>query len=266
MHQATTWVWEQSKSCGLNRYVLLAIANRYNPEKRGCWPSVTRLSTDTGLSDPTVKRAIRELCDSGELAKEVRRDEGANLTNFYRLPVFETWYESIRRKPQQTPMGSDRPQGTVAQTPGDGVLLTPESVSNLESVSEPKERAKSARPCQWPVGFRLTAELFNHASRKGLTHIEDQWEAFENYHRSKGTRFLEWNRAWYTWVGKAIQWRANGNREGKTESFDERRSRESAEAITRMFGRDETVASGVHGALPPAPKHASTPRLSDRTR
>ena len=33
---------------------------------------------------------------------------------------------------------------------------------------------------------------------------EEVFEEFENHHRSKGSTMKDWNRAWYTWVQKAI--------------------------------------------------------------
>ena len=55
---------------------------------------------------------------------------------------------------------------------------------------------------QWPKDFSLTPELREYAHSKGILpiRVEEVWEHFENYHRAKGSKFVDWARAWYTWV------------------------------------------------------------------
>ncbi len=52
----------------------------------------------------------------------------------------------------------------------------------------------------WPESFILTEDLRAYALRKHVLNPEEVFEHFENHHRAKGSRFKDWNRAWYTWV------------------------------------------------------------------
>jgi len=56
------------------------------------------------------------------------------------------------------------------------------------------------------------------------------------------------------WLAKSHRELEKEKRNGQRESFNERRSRTSAEAIFEVFGSDDAVAGKVHGTLPPADK------------
>lgn len=72
---------------------------------------------------------------------------------------------------------------------------------DLNAIGTQKPRA--ARATVWPEGFRLTEELAEYARGKGMQDSASEWEAFENHHRSKGTKFADWRRAWFNWVLRA---------------------------------------------------------------
>ena len=64
---ATTWVWENSKSSGNARLVLLAIADHADHYGANAWPTVGSLASMARLSVRTVQRMIVSLVESGEL-------------------------------------------------------------------------------------------------------------------------------------------------------------------------------------------------------
>lgn len=148
--QATVWVWEFSQSGGFGRLVLLAIANRYNLEKRGCWPSIATISRDTRVSTATVKRAMARLVEIGEvLNRPQRTDGGSSDTNFYSMPKFEQWLSRVR----QTMGGANSTEGVGSNGTGgrvtqhqkrDRILIEPV----IEPVSK-KEGANSAPLPEW---------------------------------------------------------------------------------------------------------------------
>ena len=54
--------------------------------KGQCWPSVTTIAAELGLSRSTVKRALDDLCRAGLITKEDRwRENGSLTSNLYRL-------------------------------------------------------------------------------------------------------------------------------------------------------------------------------------
>lgn len=136
-NQATTWVWECSRSEGFDRLVLLSLANRYNLEKRGCWPSFATIARDCGISESTALRSVKNLCELGEVLSQQRKlDSQVNDSNFYSMPIFEKWLTALRL----TPLVSDSHKGVVANSHLGGVTETKEPV--IETLSK-KEKANT---------------------------------------------------------------------------------------------------------------------------
>lgn len=66
------WVWHGSKAKGTTRLVALAIADHASDDGKNAWPSVARLAQMCACSEATVRRAIKELRDLGELHIETQ--------------------------------------------------------------------------------------------------------------------------------------------------------------------------------------------------
>lgn len=75
------WVWRQSKSRGVERLVLLAIADCANDEGEHAYPSIATLTSKAGIGESTTHRAIKALVDLGEL--RVTQNAGKRGTNLY---------------------------------------------------------------------------------------------------------------------------------------------------------------------------------------
>jgi hypothetical protein len=89
--QATRWVWEHSISEGTARLVLLAIAWHANEDGEDAFPAQETISEKCRISVRTVRRAIDELGDIGEL-QVLEYDgpptgKGGRRTHRYRLPM-----------------------------------------------------------------------------------------------------------------------------------------------------------------------------------
>lgn len=65
---ATNWAWTQRGLRTAQKLILLSLADRAD-ERHACWPSLARLSLDTGLDPRRVKAAIREMCTAGLLSR-----------------------------------------------------------------------------------------------------------------------------------------------------------------------------------------------------
>lgn len=63
------------------------------------------------------------------------------------------------------------------------------------------------RKTQIPKNYSLSEKHINYAKSKGFPTetIPEIFEKFCNHHASKGSTFLDWDRAWYTWVQNQIQ-------------------------------------------------------------
>lgn len=83
--QAMAWAVKQQIPTH-EKFTLIMLSN-YADANGKCWPSIETLCRDTGLSRPSVKRALRRLVEL-ELIKKITRKMG-NLqsSNFYLLSL-----------------------------------------------------------------------------------------------------------------------------------------------------------------------------------
>jgi Helix-turn-helix domain len=82
--QAIAYVFDHSRAEGVDRLVLLALANHANAETGECHPGYRRIADEANCSTATVGRAVARLAELGELLIE-RRGIGRATTR-YRLP------------------------------------------------------------------------------------------------------------------------------------------------------------------------------------
>ena len=63
--------------------VYMHLEDRMDSERK-CWPGIKRIAADLHLSRSTVKRALKELEQSGYLRRERRsRENGGDTSNLY---------------------------------------------------------------------------------------------------------------------------------------------------------------------------------------
>ena len=87
--EAVNWAWKQRHLSVHEKMVLLALANRHNPDY-GCYPSIRKIVEDVEFSRSTVIRAIKNLQACGLLCvQEAKRENGSQTSNRYVLS-FET--------------------------------------------------------------------------------------------------------------------------------------------------------------------------------
>lgn len=58
---------------------------------------------------------------------------------------------------------------------------------------------------RFPEGFKLTGPLKEYAVKNNIlpTKVDELFSAFRDNHIAKGSKMLDWDRAWYTWVRNA---------------------------------------------------------------
>ena len=83
--EAVNWAWKQRKLTVHEKMVLLALANRHNPDY-GCFPSISKIVEDVEFSKSTVIRSIKNLQVKGYLSVEAaKRENGSQTSNRYFL-------------------------------------------------------------------------------------------------------------------------------------------------------------------------------------
>lgn len=77
-----------------------------------------------------------------------------------------------------------------------------------EALASSKKPTKSSK---LPEGWTLPVEWREAAIEKGLTGPEADHEGvqFANHHQARGSRMVDWRKAWGTWVGNHVKWNAS---------------------------------------------------------
>lgn len=78
----------------------------------------------------------------------------------------------------------------------------------LPQAKEKQKRSDCAKqmPGDWRPAATTVAWAKGDKIRASAEQIEDQLEAFRDYHLSKGSRFVDWDRAFQTWMRNARQY------------------------------------------------------------
>lgn len=97
----------------------------------------------------------------------------------------------------------------------------------------------SVRARQLPDTWKPSLQDEQYAQERGLS-VKDEFDAFQDYHVGKGTRWTDWSRAWKTWCRNAVKFskRNGGKQHGK--SF-------SAAADRLVQWADDEAKSGAGG-------------------
>lgn len=162
----------------LRKLVLIKLADNANDEGE-CWPSYQHIADQCEVSRSTVKSHIRALEDMGLLKREFRRKGEINQSNVFFLTLDNA---------QQIPPRSG------------GAGAAPRTYHSFEPVKEPLERKK--KPSSMPEGFSPSSSHQKMAEEFGVS-LQDEFDKFTDHHLSKGSKFIDWNRALNTWLRNA---------------------------------------------------------------
>ncbi|EAQ5174955.1 helix-turn-helix domain-containing protein [Salmonella enterica subsp. enterica serovar Teko] len=170
----------------LRKLVLIKLADNANDEGE-CWPSYQHIADQCEVSRSTVKSHIRALEDMGLLKREFRRKGELNQSNVFYL----TLDNAQQTAPESGGAGADL---------GGGAGAAPRTYHSFEPVKEPLGRKK--KPSSMPEGFSPSASHQKMAEEFGIS-LQDEFDKFTDHHLSKGSKFIDWNRALNTWLRNA---------------------------------------------------------------
>lgn len=80
-------VFSKSQATGIEKFVLISIADNAWDDGTNAWPSVNRICYKTGLGRRTVQRAINTLIEMGEL----ERIERPGHSNMFNVLITDEW-------------------------------------------------------------------------------------------------------------------------------------------------------------------------------
>lgn len=163
----SAWCWKHSKSKGVDRLILISIADMADDDGENAFPSdLTLAGRCGGISIKTVQRSTQRLEDLGELAIALhgglaREGRTNQRSNRYSFPAYQA-----HEKCGQSDLSSDRPPGGARTSPAEA--RTSEAGSQDISGERP-DTAVSADPSFDPSSFDQTTSANAAASSPALT-------------------------------------------------------------------------------------------------
>lgn len=134
--QAIAWVLDNSEAEGIDRLILLALAN-YVDDTGHAWPSLETLADKTRLDRSTICRHLPNLEELGEL--EITRGGGRYRSNIYYLPRLPGAEKQSQAATVKSERNSRRMVEKQSQNGRETVALLRHKP--LVTVSEPNARA-----------------------------------------------------------------------------------------------------------------------------
>lgn len=214
-----SWVWENSVAEGIDRLVLLAIADAASDDGGNAWPSAATLAAKTRVHVRTVQRSIQRLADMGELS--IRANAGRNGVNVYcvlmgtaeRHPGAESPRRSAVTKVSDISTNgygteSPRQSATPAESPLPPGTAPPEP--SLPTQLPKKTSSSSDRGTRLDPSWLPTVELIAWARSEGISDETARRETakFIDYWRgipgARG-RKIDWPGTWRNWLRKATE-------------------------------------------------------------
>lgn len=229
-----TWVWDESRSRGTDRLVLLAIADSASDSGGNAWPAVATLARKAGVDERTVQRSVKRLVKLGELAVEPAAGQhGVNVYRVVMTPRQSATPAECHPRRSVTPGALSPPaerhptngaDGTddaepprQSVTPGNlpprqsatQTVLSNEGSSSspsTSSLSRKREKTPAPKGTRIPDDFTVTDEMVAWARQETPLVGAIETAKFVDYWRGvSGQRGVkaDWVATWRNWMRKA---------------------------------------------------------------
>jgi Helix-turn-helix domain len=133
---ATDWAFSLQLP-GMQKLVLLALANRHNSETGRCDPSLSRLARDCGLSKGAVLRALTSLAERGVVQQERRKAGSMFTSSSYFLQIGVVLEKNNVVPEENNPLVTQMGNGSASE--GQEVVPQQDINQEVKPVREPKE-------------------------------------------------------------------------------------------------------------------------------
>jgi Helix-turn-helix domain len=189
-----TLVWELELPAS-EKLVLLALADCANDEGH-CWPGIATLKKKCSKSERTIQGCIRTLCEKGHLTRREVVGKGCNY-------VVHPTVGFADIAPADTAPRRNCATQPLPETPAE-IAVTPAAAAPKPSKNRKEPSPiKCARelPDDWgPAEFAIGSESRKVVDGWPPGELVVQLEMFRAQHGKRGDKFVDWQKAWSTWV------------------------------------------------------------------
>ena len=200
--EAMAWAVKQ-KLPVKQKIVLLMLADRTNKDTGRCDPSIARLADDCGMSETSVKDAIRSLREAGLVVAHSRTIGAVSLPNHYELVMGEIQGVGRNAPPNQEDKPVREPddeETVVSSSPHRALTVQPETTA--VALSQPSQSKKGTRlPENWVLPrawgeWALAEGWAAPVIRAEAEKFRDHWISTTGRNAAK----LDWQATWRNWM------------------------------------------------------------------
>lgn len=205
MSKAAYWAARQQAVRPLDKLLLLAFADHADKATGECFPSVAALCEWTGCDRKTVMKSTASLEAAGLLVDTGRRCGRTRQVKVYRLPL-----ETV---PDTAPLEETVPEtgplnGTVFPTKGSQKRDTEPPKEPISQKTSSSSRKRTPAKTSVPADFRpvMTGATLAVVDGWPPGRLDDELEAFADWHRKEQKLSADWQASWRTWVRNSKRW------------------------------------------------------------
>ena len=148
--------------------------------------SNTQFVVGTGLKKQNVNRALKELIKKNIVIK----NDDNYITSYGFNKKYKTWVSNQKRLP------------VIKSDSEIGKSVIKSDAHKRHNIQKTRGEFKFSKNVPIPDNIFLTENMINYIHEQGGKNGDgiQLMEDFKNYHGAKGSKFVDWNKAFQTWV------------------------------------------------------------------
>lgn len=195
---ALAWAGKCQPGSAARKLVLLALADRHNPESNVAYPSITWLAEWTGLNRKTIIIALSDLEALKMISDSGKRSGKTGQIKAYSLHIGTVPKMEQSQKRNSSIFSVKQSQKRDTEPVREPVIDNPKGLTTARARKISKEVGWSCIPKSWsppaiealPQQARACAEKWTAASYAA------HGEAFHSFWRSSGKKLVDWDTRW----------------------------------------------------------------------
>jgi DNA-binding transcriptional ArsR family regulator len=199
--EAVSWALKQNLPPS-EKLVLVSLADHHNRATGLCIPGQASVGEQTCMSVRTVQRHLKSLESRGLIVRQARfRSEGRGRTS----DSYVLQGDNLTPKHQGKGDKSGTTKATNQDDQHDTVVV---AITGREPEGNRKIVSSRTKKTSVPSSYAPDEQLAEQISSKWpKLRLDEEVEKFQDYHRAKGSKFVDWDAAFRNWCRNADKFR-----------------------------------------------------------